>query len=632
MASFLCHGVFFCIWRGFILCSQSELAYSIIEERVLSDFFLKKTYFCTMLRKIRFFVLITGLLVAAMLLQHCANVVSPVGGPKDMRPPVVLETRPENHAVNFSGNRIDIVFDEYLVLDNASQNVLISPSLPSKPNIRLNNKTVTVRFNENLVPNTTYTIDFGNAIKDLHEGNVFKDYVYSFSTGSVLDTLSIAGKVVNARDATPVENVFVTLYDGARSGLDTLPLTTLPDHITKTDNEGRFRFTGLADKDYLVFAVKDANANCYFDLPNEAAAFLDTLVRAVSPLFAGTAAQSMDTARQRPDSSLVIRDTIVQERFDTQALDLTLRMFYEVDSTQVLLEKKLIDEGLLRFVFRHPAPAAHIVTYETLPDSFNIVKVASRKYDTISWYFMPGVKDSLWISIQYDTLINDSAQYNLVWKDLSRQRRAKPLSVKNNLAGNCLMPEQNLVLRFSEPVVHYQMSDSVSFTADTVVRYGNVNFVKDDEFGFCFRLQQQLEEGVNYAIAFPDSVFFGASGHTNQAFNLRFHCANDNDFGNLFITVVPPQDIQKVVVLLLNDKGDPIGKQIVTEERNVEFWYLSPGRYKLRCILDTDGNEEWSTGNYRAGILPETIIDFGKDLEIRGGWDIDLEEKWIITK
>lgn len=595
-------------------------------------FFLKKTYLCAMLCKKNAVALILGLLIIATLSQHCANVVSPVGGPKDIQPPMIVETRPENRSVNFDGQRIDLVFDEYLVLDNANQNVLISPPLAVKPTIKLNNKTVSVRFNEKLAPNTTYTIHFGNAIKDLHEGNVFKDYVYSFAIGAILDTFSLAGKVISAQEKKPVEDVFVTLYDADRSGFDTLPLTTLPNHITKTDKEGRFRFQGLADKDYFVFAVKDANANYYFDLPNEEAAFLDTLVHAVCPKSAPPIVQS-DTTASSADSTLTVpSDTLIPTLGDTKALDLTLYLFSEIDSTQMLLEKKLVDEGQLRFVFRHPAHNVRIATPEILPDSLNLVKVASPQHDTISWYFTPKVKDSLWVSIQYDTLINDSTQYNLVWKDKRNQTGTKPLTVKNNLNGNCLMPEKDLIFTFTEPVLRYLKQDSASFAVDTLVSYGDLNFVKDDEYGFRYRLQKQLEEGVDYSISLPDSAFFSVRGRTNNAFNVRFHCASDNEFGNLFVTVVPPENLKKVVVLLLNDRGNQLDKQVITEKTKMEFWYLPPGKYKLQAILDADGNEKWSTGNYRAGFLPETIVDFGKDLEIRGGWDIDLDEEWKIGK
>ena len=214
-----------------------------------------------------------GLLFLAFLAQQCANAVAPTGGPKDTVPPKVVQAVPENHNVNFIGKKIEITFDEYITLENANQNVLISPPLSEKPDIKLQNKTVVIKFKEELVPNTTYTINFGSCIKDLHEGNLFKDYVYSFSTGDHIDTLAIAGKVLKADDKKPAEEVYVGLYAADRDNLDSLPLSAKPNYITKTDKEGKFSLNGLADNKYLVFALKDVNSNLYFDQPNEEVAF-----------------------------------------------------------------------------------------------------------------------------------------------------------------------------------------------------------------------------------------------------------------------------------------------------------------------------------------------------------------------
>ena len=379
-----------------------------------------------MIRKPKYLFYCLSVLLTAFLAQRCANAVAPTGGPKDDRPPVVVEAVPENHSINFTAKKIEITFDEYITLDNANQNVLISPPMDEKPDIKLKNKTVVVKFKENLAPNTTYTINFGSTIKDLHEGNPLKDYVYSFSTGDHIDTLMVAGKVLNAEDKKPVENAYVSLYASHRDNLDSLPLSTKPDYITKTDKDGNFRLEGLADQKYLVFALKDVNSNLYFDQPNEEVAFLDTLVPAsyswVAPTQTPLDSTAMDSLKMQLDSlavdtvmsavdsiafktkTTIIEDSIAIETkttamedsvalvaktakvFDQNALNLTLYMFTEVDSTQVLLEKKLIEEGLLRFVFRHPAKEAVVMTPEMLPDTFNLVTIPSAEYDTVWWY------------------------------------------------------------------------------------------------------------------------------------------------------------------------------------------------------------------------------------------------------
>ena len=549
-----------------------------------------------MIHKLKYLVFSLGLLLTAFLAQRCANAVAPTGGPKDTTPPVVVAAVPENQSTHFIGKKIEITFDEFITLENANQNVMISPPLKEKLDIKLKNKTVVVKFKENLVPNTTYTINFGSAIKDLHEGNPFKDYVYSFSTGDHIDTLSITGKVVDAETMKPIENVYVGLYAADRDNLDSLPMTTAPNYISKTDKEGQFSLNGLADKSYRVFALKDANANLYFDLANEASAFHDMLV---SP----------------SDSTLK---------------PITLRMFTEVDSTQVLLEKKLIEEGLLRFVFRHPAKDAVIMTPEMLPDTFNLVTTHSAAYDTVWWYFTPNVKDSLWVQVKYDTVINDSSRYSLKFKDKKgRNKKTEPLKVKNNLIGRgALVHDDTLTLTFSEPIVRYAMRDSAVFKCDTLVFYDTLAFEPADEQGMKYRLVNPVADDVSYHIEIPDSVFFGIRNRTNEAIKLDFHVVNDDEYGNIYITVMPPKGMKQVVVQLTNESGKVVKEQVITKNSEVMFDYLMPAKYKLRAILDADGNGKWSTGNYHHHTLPETIIDYIDVLDLKAGWDIDLSDPW----
>ena len=560
-----------------------------------------KLYLCPVIRKVKHILITASLLLTAFLAQRCANAVAPTGGPKDNMPPVVVEAVPENHSVNFIGKKIEITFDEYITLENANQNVMISPPLSEKPDIKLHNKTVVVKFKESLAPNTTYTINFGSAIKDLHEGNLFKDFVYSFATGDHIDTLSVKGNVLSAADKKPVENAYVGLYAADLDNVYDLPMSAKPNYITKTDKEGRFSLNGLADKNYLIFALKDVNFNLYFDQPNEEVAFLDSLVH--------------------PNDSI----------------SHTLYMFTEVDSTQVLLEKKLIEEGLLRFVFRHPAKDAVVMTPEMLPDTFNLVTMHSAEYDTIWWYFTPNVMDSLWVQVKYDTVINDSSRYSLKFKETggNRRRKTEPkkLTVSNNLLNRVgLIPGQDLVLKFSEPIISYQMSDSAVFKCDSTVYYGRLAFEPADEYGMKYRLTTPFSADSSYSFEIPDSVFWGIRGRTNDVIRADFHVLKDDEYGNIYITVAPPKGMKQVVVQLTDESGKVLKEEAITHKQEVMFDYLMPAKYKLRAILDTDGNGKWSTGNYHHHTLPETILDYKDPLELKAGWDIDLEEVWNLAK
>ena len=212
--------------------------------------------------------------------MRCANVVTPSGGPKDTIPPVVLQSVPENKSTNFQDKEIHITFDEYVVLNNPNSNIFISPPLENNPEYKLGGKSLIIKFKEPLKSDATYSISFGEAIKDLHEGNVFKDYSFVFSTGENIDTLTLEGKLLQAADYKPSADFYVMLYtdDNDTISIDSLPYVSKPYYVTKSDKDGNFKFSGLKDNDYLIFALKDENSNMRFDLPNESIAFLDSLV------------------------------------------------------------------------------------------------------------------------------------------------------------------------------------------------------------------------------------------------------------------------------------------------------------------------------------------------------------------
>lgn len=531
------------------------------------------------------------LFLTPLLLAQCANVVAPTGGAKDVTPPKVVAAKPENHSTSFDGRKIQLTFDEFVTLNNASQEVLVSPPLTAKPDIKLSGKTVSIKFKEDLKPNTTYTILFGEAVKDLHEGNLFKDYHYSFSTGDVIDTLSLAGKVLNADDKKPVAEIFVSLY-AATDSLNTLPdslfiqpLRRIPEFIAKTNKEGDFRFYGLPNKPFLVFAVEDMNANRYYDLPNEKVAFLDTLVA------------------------------------PTDSMNLILYAFTEIDTTQMLLESKLVEEGMLRFVFRRPAENISITTPDSLPEAFRKVEVWSREHDTLCWYFTPEVRDSLRVDIhsENDTLINSTIHFGLHYKGAKPrdERTARILKISNNLKNNLLMPGEDLLLRFSEPIVAF---------------HDSLRFEQTDAYGMEYRIDTVVADTINYDLKIADSVFYSVRGRTNQAFNLKFKRAKEADLGNIIIKVCPPAG-QQVVVQLLNGKGGVLDQQMAAPVAGdsvsvVAFRQLLPGKYKLQAIIDVDCNGKWSTGNFHRRHLPEAIVPYKDELDLKAGWDIAPDDLW----
>ena len=591
------------------------------------------------------------MLITAILLIRCANVVTPSGGPKDTQQPVVLESTPENNSKNFKGKSIHITFDEFVTLNNPSNNVLISPPMVKKPTYRLSGKTLVIRFEEPLRPNTTYSINFGNAIKDLHEGNIFNGYVFNFSTGESIDSLSLQGKVISASELTPKEGFFVGLYsdDNDTLTLDSLPYLVKPNYITTTDKKGAFEFHGLADKEYLIFALNDNNSNLIFDLPNEEIAFYPEMVRPyyIEPQIVietkTTDTLVLDSIANDSVSHEIILDTIskidsVLEIKKLEYPNFEVFSFIQEDSIQKIFKKELVEEGLLRFIFRYPADNVSITAIEELPDTFNILPVYSTRKDTVLWYHTP-YKDSLLISIIDGVNISDTTRYSLKPRtSMSKRKRkqeensVKRLSVKNNIKGNKLKPEQPLILTFNDPIMRVNQPDSLFFIENKDTIYRNLTFEKVDDYGFKYQIIKDINPDVKYQLIIPDSVFFGIRNMTNDSIRLSFGVQEESALGNIFLTVVVPDDVPQIILELTTEQGKVVERRILTHTDEVAFWYIDPGKYKLKAILDLDANGVWSPGNFNKRLQPEKIIFYKGTLEVRANWDIDLDEPWIIEK
>jgi len=206
----------------------------------------------------------------------CANPgTSLSGGEKDETPPQLLLSTPENFTTNFTAEEVIIEFDEFLKLGNAAAKLIISPVMDKKPEVKIRGKELHIKFLSELLPDRTYTLNFGDGIADLNENNSIENFSYVFSTGSEIDSLQISGQVTSAFTNEPAEGVAVMLY---QEDNDSLPMTDLPIYLSLTDKEGYYNLQNLASGSYKIFALKDANSNYLFDQPKEEIAFLDSLI------------------------------------------------------------------------------------------------------------------------------------------------------------------------------------------------------------------------------------------------------------------------------------------------------------------------------------------------------------------
>lgn len=219
--------------------------------------------------------LFISLYISVSFNSGCAQIGAPTGGPKDSIAPVLVRATPGLNALNFKGNRITLTFDEYVEVTEVQNNVLVSPLQKTNPNVNFTLKTITIKLRDSLLPNTTYSIQFGSAIRDINEGNIYPNFTYVFSTGNTIDSLSLQGKVLLAQSGLIDSTINVVLY---RNTSDTAVQKTKPDYMAKLKGDGSFLFSNLPEGNFKIYALKDGDGNKYYSTKTELFGFLDSAV------------------------------------------------------------------------------------------------------------------------------------------------------------------------------------------------------------------------------------------------------------------------------------------------------------------------------------------------------------------
>ncbi|MDP1622964.1 MAG: Ig-like domain-containing protein [Bacteroidales bacterium] len=568
-----------------------------------------------MLRSVVFFYLLLASTI--LLLSRCAHPVSPQGGPKDENPPVVVACDPPNLATKFNGKSLRIDFNEFINLKNPLNEIFISPPLKKPPDARLRGKSLILRIEDTLAPKTTYSINFGNAITDLTEGNVLKGFNYVFSTGDFIDTLSLMGTLLSAFDHQPQKDVFIELYLNNNDTIpfDSLPLRVAPYYITKTDGQGNFNFQYLQQGEFKLFALADQNSDLIFNQPTEKIAFCDSLVK---PYYISAA---------KPDTSR--KDSL---RIDSSMIDhisYSLFLFEESDTIQRLQKATYPIEGMVLLAFRFPVNEIRVVpmNFDSVAPWF--IEEISKKRDSVRlWITRPEV-DSLVARIFIDNKIFDTVHLEAPKKNDRGRTPAKEKQSKLVLSNSATIPGLNqfknqLTVTFSFPLIRWDFTKVLLITeTDTI--HPEIGF--NDSLRRKITINHKWDEAKTYKILIPDSVFFGIHNITHDSIIMNFRTKGEKDFGNLIVKMNMENRPGQYIVQLLNEKESFLyDEQIVTGSGKIRFDFMAPGKYKLKAINDRNENKRWDTGNYKLKIQPEEVVYFPKIVEIRANWDV--EETW----
>jgi hypothetical protein len=578
----------------------------------------------------------TGLLFFYLIFNtSCANFGNgPSGGLKDTIPPVVVRTIPELRSKNFTGNDVRLTFDEFVISDEVSENLIISPPMKKRPLIKMKGKTLIVEFQEDLRKDRTYSLDFKDAVVDNNENNPIKDLRFSFSTGNTYDSLKVSGFVKNAYTQEPVEKALVLLYHQNKL---TAVVDTIPDYIGKTDKDGFFVIDNLAKGTYRLFALTDADNSLTYNTTAELIAFDDSLI-----VPSAKYAARNDTVVKGNDTLLVTGhvDYLPKTRY--------LMMFEEEKFDQFLNSSKRSQGNRIDFYFA-----------ESLSDSFkvNLIKPKPQKEwsyietnlkrDSITVWLTDTIfsnTDSLKFELQYEALDSLNKMYvkhdtlDMIYSipkaPKAKRKKDEPVPVPTiNLTTNINSQAhdlyQRILIEAPEPLTLFDTTKVKLYSVeDTVKTRISVQLKKDENSVRKYFIEYPWNENSNYELKVDSATAFNIYGHPSQKLDIKFKTQKEKFYGKIVLTLKGLAS-PAIVQLLGNNKDEKVLQKIqILEDGEIEFPYLKPEKYKLRIVIDKNKNGKWDTGYLAEGIQPEEVIYYPKIIKIKSNFE--FRETWNI--
>lgn len=599
---------------------------------------------------------ILPLCVIIFILYACASTGTPDGGPYDETPPKFVRSTPEPNAINNQRKKISIEFDEFIKIENAAEKVIISPPQSEAPEVKASGKRVLVEFFDSLRENTTYTIDFGDAIVDNNEGNPMGDFAYAFSTGDRIDTMQVSGTVLNAQDLEPIKGIQVGLH----KNLNDTAFTCLPfDRISRTDSRGRFTIKGIAPGKYRIYALKDGNQNYLFDSKTEIIAYSDSLiVPSMEP------ASRLDTTWNAFDTLKI--DTIIKVNY-TRFMpdDIVLMAFKEENTIQYLSKSEREQLNRFSLYFSAKADTLPIVKGLDFDEKNAFVIEPSIHNDTIRYWIKDSVlceKDTLTLQLDYlytdslgklvpkrDTLVmmnkvNKEKRMAMAKEELEKkekelkkkQKKGDTINVvetkffnMNVDAPSSMDINKNISITFEEPVQSIDTSMiHIDLKVDTLWQKERFLFMADSLLPRKYYILSDWKPGNEYRLTIDSTAIKSIYGlHTNKVEN-TVKIKSLEEYGTLYLNISGAGN--NAIVQLLNSSDAVVREQKVKENNTCDFYFLQPNtKYYIRMYIDRNNNGKWDTGTYDKKIQPEQVYYFPKVWEMKANFD--FEENWDVN-
>lgn len=550
-------------------------------------------------------------LFICILISSCAQVVAPGGGALDKTPARVVKYVPDSASLNFKSKSIVFVFDEYIQLKDLNNQLIISPPLEYIPDIDVKNKTLTLTFDkaERLKPNTTYSINLGNALQDIHENTPIDNFKYIFSTGSFIDSLTVQGKVQNSFDHKAEKDILVMLYSDFN---DSSVYKRTPDYFGKTKEDGAFKINNIRQGKYKLLALKDANANYKYEGDAESIGFYDTLV---------------DVSEKK---------NIAIEMFQQPAKKLFLKKWYS-------------SFGKAQFIFNKPVDTVILKPLNHTFDSKDFFVEYSKNRDTLNYWFRNSEKDSLILQLSDGIKIIDTVAFKVIKRDDAVNSKRTPFKFRllSNPAGSFDL-NGVFALVFSNPIdpvlFNNMTGKEIRLMEDTVLYKGHISLFYDLKSLSTITVNMKalnnenspvitpvkLKENTAYHLFIAPGTFTDIFGLPNDTIKIDFKTREEKQYGSVKLKIdVPEIKMGAYIIQLLDEKENIVRAVSIKKSETLTYIYLIPRKYKLKVIVDENGNGKWDTGNLLQHRQPERTIYNAEPVNIRANWDFELEWKIV---
>ena len=557
----------------------------------------------------RYFPVLPVLLIiwGAMFSHSCANTSqAPTGGRKDTIPPVIVKMNPRPYVIGvpLEGAKFEFTFDEYVKVNNP-KNIFLSPPQKTVPKYRMKGKKLIISFEEPLKENTTYTLNFYGAIQDVNENNPYPGYAYVFSTGDSIDSLYVTGLVQDCTTLDPVKNATVLLYD---SPGDSAVFNELPFAATKTDDWGFFALRNLPRSGFRMYAISDENGNNRYDPESERIAFIDSLITPVN----------------------VIRDSIYELMFfdmkDTVACrdrknEYEMSMFKETPSRQYIVNsgRKSERSAFISFSARN----AHIDTMwiAGLSTDRLITQINLERDSLDIWMNDPrAIPDTVNLYVNY--LKTDSTGVLSGFTEEVRLGFQRPRTAPDTIAPMELKVDpktvetEGFILEFGYPIVN-ALFDSLKLVVTdlhNVDEPGTVSYYRDslNLRKYHIKPEGRMSISSKYTLSVPKGIFQDINNAWNERTQVTVSLPIDVKLSTLQLDLKNVS--HKYIVEMLDERRtQTLFTHVVTEDKMVEFPYLTAGKYYIRITEDLNGNSYVDTGSLLDRQMPERVKYFKID-------------------